>query len=177
MKALNRVCTAMILSSSFFAATAAMNIVEGTVKKVDSGARTVVVTTAEGTEHTIRLVGRTTVHGVETASKDSWHGLKEGSEVVAHCTLKSGEETAMEIDKVGKDGLKAMEGTVVRVDKGAKTVAVKGADGAEEVFRSTDHAAVAIGAGTASGIEKSAKVTVYYSEESGKKVAHFFRTL
>jgi hypothetical protein len=34
-----------------------------------------------------------------------------------------------------------------------------------------DHAAVETGKGT----EKAAKVTVYYTEDAGKKIAHFFQ--
>jgi len=38
----------------------------------------------------------------------------------------------------------------------------------------TDHAAADAGKEMAEGTEKGAKVTVYYAEESGRKVAHFF---
>jgi len=53
-------------------------------------------------------------------------------------------------------------------------MAVKTADGTEDTFRLTDHAAADAGKGIAKGTEKSAKVTVYYTEQAGKKVAHFF---
>jgi hypothetical protein len=46
----------------------------------------------------------------DEAGKDSWHGLKRGSEVVAHDTRRGTEDAAVEIDKVGKDGLKRREG-------------------------------------------------------------------
>ncbi len=60
--------------------------VHGTVTKVDSAAKTVAVKTADGTEHTLKFVGKTTVHGTEAGAKDTFHGVKEGSEVVAHYT-------------------------------------------------------------------------------------------
>ena len=50
---------------------------------------------ADGTERALRFVGKTAVHGTEAASKDTFHGLKEGSEVVAHYTTKGTEETAV----------------------------------------------------------------------------------
>jgi len=122
-------------------------------------------------------VGRTTVHGAEevgAAGKESFHGLKEGSDVVVHYTGKGGEETAEEVDHVGEDGLKATEGTVTHLDRGAKTVTVKTADGSEQAFRLTDHAAADAGKDISEGAEKSGKVTVYYTEQGGRKVAYFF---
>jgi hypothetical protein len=37
-----------------------------------------------------------------------------------------------------------------------------------------DHATVDAGKDVAKGSEKAAKVTVYYTEEGGKKIAHWF---
>ena len=69
-----------------------------------------------------------------------------------------------------QDVAHALSGVVKSVDKGTKTFVVKTADGTEQVFHMADHAAVETG----KGAEKSAKVTVYYTEDAGKKVAHFF---
>jgi len=153
-------------------------ILVGVVLKTDDAAKTVVVKLADGTEHTFHFVKATTVHGAqETAAgaKDAFHGLKEGSEVAVHYTAKGSVETAEEVDHIGKDGLKVTEATVTHVDRGAKTIAVKTADGTEEVYRMTDSAARDAGKGIGTGAEKSAKVTVYYTEEAGHKVAHFFK--
>jgi preprotein translocase subunit YajC len=155
-----------------------ISAIHGTVTKIDAASRTFVVKAADGTEHTFHFVARTTVHGAHataTGAKDSFHGLTEGSEVVAHYTEKGGEDTAVEVDKVGKDGMHAVDGTVTHVSADGKTVAVKTADGTEHTFhvvsRDTADSAKAIGAGA----DKSAHVTVYYTESAGKKVAHFFQ--
>jgi hypothetical protein len=153
-------------------------ILTGVVLKVDSGTKTAVVKVADGSEHTFHFVGRTTVHGAEgtaAGAKDAFHGLKEGSEVAVHYTAKGSVETAEEVDRIGKDGLKATEVTVTHIDRGAKTLAVRTADGTEETFRLTGSAAKDAGKDIAEGTEKSAKVTVYYTEEGGRKVAHFFK--
>jgi hypothetical protein len=45
-----------------------------------------------GTEHTFHFVERTAVHCTEkadVAAKESFHGLKEGSEVVVHYIMKA----------------------------------------------------------------------------------------
>jgi hypothetical protein len=68
----------LIAGSLAFAASPAPGVVRGTIKKIDTKARQVVVKTAEGTEHVLELAATTTVHGTETAAKESWNGLKEG---------------------------------------------------------------------------------------------------
>jgi len=163
----------LVVCSTAFAVTA----VRGTVEKIDSTGKTIVVKTADGTEHTFHFVARTAVHGGEktgVAAKDSFHGLKEGSDVVVHYTAKGTEETAEEVDHIGEGGLKTTEGTITHLDRGAKTVTVKTADGTEQAFRLTDHAADDAGKDIGEGAEKTGKVTVYYTEQAGHKVAHFF---
>jgi hypothetical protein len=165
---------AFVISAAEDVATA----VTGTVKKIDAGTKTVVVKTADGTEETFHYVGKTTVHGSEATAKgakEGLHGLKEGSEVAVHYTAKGTEKTAQEIDHLGKDGMKATEGTVKAMDRGAKTLTVKTADGAEETYHIADRAVRDTAKGVGEGTEKAAKVTVYYTEEGGKKIAHFFK--
>src|ERR1700692_4884065 len=96
----------LLLGMSFtaiaiFAADDVVTAVEGTVKKVDAGTKTVVVKTADGTEHTLHVVKKTTVHGwnaPEAAAKDGMHGVKEGSTVLVHYTVKGTEKSAQEMD-------------------------------------------------------------------------------
>jgi hypothetical protein len=178
MKSIVRTSLVLLFLSAFgWAAQDVVSAVHGTISKLDAGAKTMVVKTADGVEHTFKFVGKTTVHGTEAAAKGTFHGLTEGSEVVAHYTTKGAEDTAVEVDKVGKDGIKAVDGTVTHIDRGAKTIAVKTADGTEETFKLSDHAVVDAGKGAAEGTEKGAKVTVYYTEDAGKKVAHFFEKI
>lgn len=154
--------------------------VRGTVTKVDSAAKTIGVKTADGTEHTFHFVEQTSVHGAHATaagSKDAFHGLTEGSEVVAHYTVKGSEETAVEVDRVGKDGLHAVDGTVSKVSDDGKTVVVKAADGTEHTFKVAGHDTADAAKEIGKGADKSAKVTVYYTESAGKKVAHFFQKL
>src|SRR5580698_3935878 len=176
-KRLFEICTLAVVTVSLSVAADVETVVHGTVTKVDHGAKTVVVKTADGTEHTIHFVGKTAVHGAdatEAGSKDAFHGVKEGSEVVAHYTVKGTEKTAVEVDRVGKDGMKAVDGTVSTLDRGTKKLVVKTADGTEHTFKLADRAVVDAGKDVGHATEKSAKVTVYYTEDAGKKVAHFF---
>ena len=169
-----------LATASAYAAQDVVTALEGTVKKVDAAGKTIVVKTADGTEHVVHLTETTIVHGAKGTARGAEAAGKavgEGSEVVVHETKKGGEESAEEIDHVGKDGLKVAEGTVSHIDRGAKTLSIKTADGAEETFHLTDHAVKDAGKGTADAAEKSGKVTVYYTEKAGRKVAHFFKTV
>jgi hypothetical protein len=163
-----------LAAASAIAADDVASAVAGTVKSVDKGTKTAVVKTSEGTEHTFHFVGRTVSHGAEAAakgSKDALQDVKEGDSVVVHYTVKGTEKTAEDVDHVGRDGLKMTEVAVKSIDRGAKTVTVKTAAGAEETYRLTDGAVKETG----KGLEKAGKVTMYYTEDAGKKIAHFFK--
>ena len=165
---MNKLLVLGVLFLLFCSTAFAITAVKGKVEKIDHTAKTIVVKAEDGTEHTFHFVGRTAVHGTEmagAAAKESFHGLKEGSDVVVHYTAKGSEETAEEIDHVGEGGLKTAEGTVTHLDRGAKTVTIKTADGTEQAFRLTDHAAEDAGKDVSEGAEKSGKVTVYYTEQ------------
>jgi hypothetical protein len=62
----------------------------------------------------------------------------------------------------------------LKVDHGAKTVVVKTADGTEKTLDFTENAGKDMGKAVGAGTEKGAKVAAYYTDEAGKKVAHFF---
>jgi hypothetical protein len=177
MKAIGSVILALSLVSTVHAAEDVVSAVHGTIKKVDSAAKIIVVKTGDGTEHSLHFLDKTAVHGVdasEEAVKDSWHGLRTGTEVVAHYTARGTEDTALEIDRVGEGGLKMTSATIKDIDRGGKKLIVKTSDGVESTFRLTDHAAKDGGKDIAEGAEKGTKVAVYYTEDAGKKTAHFF---
>lgn len=181
MKAMFRFfAVAALLIAGLHAADDVVSAVHGVVTKVDSGAKTIAVKTEDGTEHTIHYVDKTVVRGADataTGAKDTWHGISTGSEVVAHYTVKGTEKTGVEIDKLGKDGLKSVDGTVTKVGKDGKTVVVKSADGTEHAFEVAGHDTEVAAKDIGKGADKAGKVTVYYTEDAGKKIAHFFKKL
>ena len=148
-------------------------MVNGTIKKIDAGAKTITIATANGAEEVVEFSDKTIVHGTATGAKDAFKGLKEGAEIAAHYTASGTKKVASEVDNLGTGGLRVVEGTVSKVDAGAKTVAVKTADGSVQVFDVTASAATDLGKGAA----KAGKISVHYTEEGGKKVAHFFKGL
>lgn len=179
MKAIGIAALILSLASVSFAVEE-MTATHGTISKIDKTAHTIAIKTADGTEHVFHFAKDTTVHGVhaaDMAAANSWHGLKEGSEVVAHSTKRGGEDTAVEVDKVGDQGLSKTEGTVKEIDRNGKKLVVETADGTEHTFQLTGHAASDAGTGLASGTEKGTKVVVYSTQSAGKKVAHFFEKM
>ena len=55
--------------------------------------------------------------------------------------------------------------------KSGRAEASKTAEGGEETY----HLTVRASKETGKGLDKAGKVTVYYTEDAGKKVAHFFK--
>jgi hypothetical protein len=75
--------------------------ISGVVKKVDKGTKTIVVKTADGTEHTIKYTDKTTVEGTkdvgkgaEKGSTEAYLSAKKGSKITVHYTEKGAEKTA-----------------------------------------------------------------------------------
>jgi hypothetical protein len=168
------------LTSFGFAVEHVVTATHGTITKIDATAKTIAVKTADGTEHIFYWAKDTSVHGVKAAdlaAKDSWHGLKESSEVVAHSTKRGTKDTAIEVDKVGDAGLTRTEGTIKESDRSGKKLVIESADGTEHAFKLTRHAAADAGKDVAASTEKGAKVAVYATEDSGEKVAHFFEKI
>jgi hypothetical protein len=176
MKTLLRAVLALSIASVVYAAGDVVSAVHGTIDKVDSASKTVVVKSADGTEHTFHFADTTAVHGADAtagAAKDSWHGMTKGTEVVAHYTGRGADKTAVELDRVGKGGLDVTKGTVKSIDRGGKTLVVDTGHGTEKVFDLTAHAATDAG----KGVAKGSKVAVYSAKDSGKDVAHFFERM
>jgi hypothetical protein len=91
------------------------HVVSGVVKSVDKTTKTVVVKTADGTEHTIKYTDQTTVKGakdagkgVETGSVDTYLDAKKGATVTVKYTEKGGEKTAVGIKDASKSTAKAV---------------------------------------------------------------------
>jgi hypothetical protein len=156
-----------VLLAACFAVTVARaqdvtHVVSGTVEKVDAGAKTIAVKTADGAVETVKFTDKTTVHGLKDAAKGADLAGKEGGHVIVHATGEGAEKTAHSVEWVGDKTVHTTEGTV-------------------EAFVVADHATVdtgkAVGRYTALGAKKGEHVTVYYTEEAGKKIAHVFKHL
>jgi hypothetical protein len=180
MKLIGIAVLVLAFASFAFAVEDVVTATHGTITKIDQAGKTIVIKTADGSEHIFHWTRDTAVHGVravDAGAKDSWHGLKEGSEVVAHTTSRGSEDTAVEVDKVGDNGLHKTEGTIKEFDRSGKKLVIQTADGTEHAFQLTGHAASDAGTDIAAGTAKGTKVVVYSTESAGKRVAHFFEKI
>lgn len=157
---------------------------EGIITRIDSAAKTIAVKTADGTEEVFKFSGNTAMHaadGVKTGALDTYLAGKEGTHVVVRYTGKGADKTAVAIDDFGKDSLKVSKGVVTGVDKSAHTVTVKTEGAPDATYHVAKDATVDTEHGVVRGTEYTAKegeqVSVHYSEEAGKKVAHFIKGL
>jgi hypothetical protein len=157
------------------------NVISGTLDKVDSGGKTMAVKTADGTVQTVKFTDKTAVNGLKDAGKGADLAGKEGGHVIVYTVGEGADKTAHSVDWVGDKTVHTTEGTVEAVGKGSKTVGLKTADGTKETFVVADHAVVDTGKDvtrySAQGAKKGEHVTVYYTQEAGKKIAHVFKHL
>jgi len=143
---------------------------DGTIDKFYHVTHSAIVKTADGVRHLVHLTRHTAVHGAGSAD-DAFNGLEEGSRVVVHYVEEGDKKTAVEIDRVDDDGLTLLEGTVKHVDRAGKKLTLQLADDSVVTLRLTDRAARDVG----KDIEGAGRVVVYYADDGGERVAHYFR--
>ena len=139
---------------------------EATVKAEHKAAHQIVVETEDGVEHVYDAAKGLVVHG----GKDPFAGLKPGTTVIIHYTA---DNTAQEIDRVGGDGLRTMEGVATRIDRGKKEITIRYDNGRIETMKLTDRAAADVG----KKIGRDTRIVVYYADEAGGRVTHYFRSV
>jgi archaellum component FlaG (FlaF/FlaG flagellin family) len=143
---------------------------EETIKDEHKAANKIVVKTEDGVEHVFGGAKDALVHGGKDLSD-----LKPGTTVVVHYTADAAGESAREIDRVGTDGLSVTEGMVTKIDRGKKQIQVRYDNGRSETLTLTAHAAVDGDLDYRSVPPGTTRIVVYYSEEAGHKLAHYFR--
>jgi hypothetical protein len=147
---------------------------EGTMKQFYRAANVVVVTTMDGMEHVYHFTKDLIVHGGKQPGVAALEGLREGTTVVIHQAIGGANASAEEIDVLGNEGLKRTEGTVTNIDRRKREITIKYGNGKTETLQMTNRAAAETEAGIdASGEE--ARIVVYYSDEAGRKIAHYFK--
>jgi hypothetical protein len=144
---------------------------EGTMTKFYKGLNTLVVTTVDGAQHVYHAAKGLVVHGGAGSGVDALESVHEGATVVVHYRIEGGEESADEVDRVADEGLKVLEGTVIKLDPRRREITLKDGSGVTETLRLTDRAA----AEASEGFVRGTRVVIYYSDESGRKVAHFVK--
>lgn len=146
---------------------------EGAMRSFYAAAHKLIVVTADGVEHTFRFTKNLIVHGGKGSGPDALADLREGTSVVVHYSGTGENQAAEEVDEVGGSGLKVTEGVVTRIDRRAKTIAVRFDDGTKQEFALTDRAAA--DAGRNVNEAGGGKILIYYSDDQGRRIAHYFK--
>ena len=149
-------------------------MLEGTVKAVYRATNVVIVATLDGVEHMYHFTKDLLVHGGKGSGVDALEGLREGTTVVIHSSGTGANQSAVEIDRLGDEGLKTTEGVVTNIDRRQREITIRFDNGTKETLQLTERAAAEAGSG-ASQVAPAARVTVYYADENGRKVAHYFK--
>lgn len=139
---------------------------EATIKAEHKAANKVAVETKDGVERVYDAAKGLVVHG----GKGPLGDLRPGTTVVIHYTP---DNTVQEIDRIGPDGLRTTEGVATKIDRGKKQITIRYDNGKIEKLKLTDRAAADVG----TSIAPDTRIVVYYSDEAGDKVTHYFKVL
>jgi len=94
----------------------------------------------------------------------SLDGLQPGTSVAVEYTVKGVPASADGADQIGQEGVKANEGVVTKVDRNKKEITIRFSDGQTQTLESEN-----------TFTAHSSRAIVYYRDESGRKVAHYFK--
>ena len=94
----------------------------------------------------------------------SLKGLQPGTPVAVKYTVKGIQASADGTSQIAQPGSNVNEGIVTRLDRNNRRVTIKFANGSTETLRSDNTAT-----------RHSSRVIVYYADQSGRRVAHFFK--
>jgi hypothetical protein len=150
---------------------------QGTVDQTYKAANTVIVKTVDGVRHLFHLTNKTAVHGSESTGAEALRRLKVGTKVVVHYMAGAREETALEVDRLDAEGLKTMEGVVTRVDRAKRKISIRLGDGSIQTLVLTERAATDVGKDVDQAAGDTMRVIVYYADEAGLRVAHYFKRI
>jgi hypothetical protein len=127
-------------------------------------------------EHVYQFTKDLIVHGGKKPGVNALEEMQEGTTVVIHQQLGGSQPVAEEIDVIGDQGLKTTEGVVTHINRRKNEITIRYANGKTETLQMTRMAAAESDTGIdESGEEASSRVVIYYSDEAGRKVAHYFK--
>jgi hypothetical protein len=148
---------------------------EGTVRQEYAGANTVIVKSLDGVEHVFHYTKDLLVHGGRSSGAQALQGLREGSTVAVHDSGSGVDASAEAIDLIDNDGMHVTEGTVIRIDRSRKHITIMFDRDRTESFELTDRTAADARHDIDPTPNSTSTVTVFYTDESGRKVAHVFK--
>jgi hypothetical protein len=160
----------------------AEHAVVGQLQKFDAATKTAVVKLADGTVEVFKVTEKTLVQGVTGGARTAALAGSEGGHFVVHYTEEGTDKTAESFRYIGAEFPKVADGTVIGIDKTGHTIAIKTADGVEDIYHLSDKCVMDTGRGIAEGsdavgqtVKSGGIVTIHYTTEGGKKIAHLVK--
>jgi hypothetical protein len=150
---------------------------EGSIEQFYDGTNKLLVKAGDGVDHLFHLNHKTDVHNGNATDKEALHSLKKGTRVVVHYSTDGSTLNAEEIDELGEHGLNEIQGVVTKVDRHTRMISLRLADGTTETLRLSDRAAAGVGQDIDSAVNGAVRVAVYYRNESGQRVVHYFKRI
>jgi hypothetical protein len=147
---------------------------QGTIDQEYGAANTVIVKTSDGVRHLLHATKGVLVHGGQGTGEDALRGLAVGTPVAVHYSAVDGNNVLREVDALDEDGLRTTEGTINRVDRRGHQITIRFDNGTVETLQLSEGAATSLGH-TANDVPDTGRIVVYYTDESGKRVVHYFR--
>ena len=176
---------AMMLFCACAGAQMAVHAMSGTVKAINSSAKTMDVTVESGDTDQFKLASDAKVtldfdRALQTDSTEASNFKSLGDYVIVYYYGYDNNRTAVAIKDLGKGPFEKAEGTVVSFDKHDRTMTVKDDAGKTASFALADRVVVDTGLNVASvkGYDphKGNYVRVTYTTNSGKNTAVFIRS-
>lgn len=142
--------------------------VEGTIDIISPG--TLTVRAIDGTTHLFKWLEKAFVHGTAETG-DELKGLQKGMTVVVHYSATGESATAEEIDRIDGGGLRVTEGRVTSIDRQHGEIKVRLDDNRMETLKLSNRVSRNVGKNTI----PNTRVVVYYTDDKGVKVVHYFK--
>jgi len=147
---------------------------EDTIQETSEGGHRILVKARDGVARLFRLNRRSTVDG-DAAGDEALRAFKKGTPVTVHYTTEGENLTAEQIDRLADQGLKQMDGVITAVNRPDRMISIKLADGTRQTLRLSEQAAAAAGKDLDHVDDSTVRVIVYFKDEAGQRVAHFFK--
>jgi hypothetical protein len=148
---------------------------EPTIQETSEAGRTIFGKAADGVARLFHLNRRSTAHSDDAAGDEALRALKKGTPVFVHYTREGENLTAEEIDRLGDGGLQQLEGVITAVNRADRMISIRLADGTRQTLRLSDRAAADVGKDIDHADDSTARVIVYFKDEAGQRVAHYFK--
>jgi len=148
---------------------------EGTVEQEHAAIDLLAVKTIDGTRHALHLARSLVVHGGAKGGDDALAGLRAGTTVVVHYSGTGAAAAIQAIDLIVGDGPKVTEGTVTGINRRRRQITIRFDDKTSETLQLTERAARDAGRDLEGAAAQTGRVTVFYADEGGQKVAPYFR--